>query len=218
MEVRLVVLNGKHAGQKISIRGPKFLIGRAEDCQLRPRSDLISHHHCAILVREKGAVIEDLGSTHGTLVNGQRVEGQRELKSGDKLRVGPLEFEVALEISLKGPKKPKVRSVQEAAARTVEAATSEEELDVTSWLTGEQSESTEAKTGSPGKWSGEDSGSDSASEAGADEPTKEEDEGEKEKKKTKFPPGVWEKSKKKPKAPSSREAAEEALKNFFKRY
>ena len=50
MEVKLVVTNGRHAGREIPIKGPKFFIGRAEDCHLRPGSDLVSRHHCVILV------------------------------------------------------------------------------------------------------------------------------------------------------------------------
>ena len=38
MEVKLVVANGKNVGQEIPVPGPKFLIGRADDCQLRPEA------------------------------------------------------------------------------------------------------------------------------------------------------------------------------------
>lgn len=50
MEAILIVASGKNAGRKIAVRGPKFFIGRAEDCQLRPTSDLVSRHHCVIMV------------------------------------------------------------------------------------------------------------------------------------------------------------------------
>ena len=54
MELRLKVLDGKHAGQEIRIPGPKFLIGRGDDCQLRPKSDSVSRRHCMLQI-EKGA-------------------------------------------------------------------------------------------------------------------------------------------------------------------
>ena len=56
MEVRLKVFVGPNAGKELPVAGPKFLMGRAEDCQLRPRSDLISRHHCVLLI-EDGLVI-----------------------------------------------------------------------------------------------------------------------------------------------------------------
>ena len=59
MEVRLKVLVGKNAGHEIAIVGEKFLIGREEDCHLRPRSDLISRHHCALLIEGTYLVRKD---------------------------------------------------------------------------------------------------------------------------------------------------------------
>jgi len=133
MEVRLKVLVGKSAGQELLIPGPKFFIGRAEDCQLRPRSDLISRHHCALLVEDGFLAIRDFGSKNGTLVNGERVAGERELKAGDKLTVGPLEFEVCILATTAAKKRPKVESIKEAAARTAEG--SDDKIDVSQWLT-----------------------------------------------------------------------------------
>lgn len=100
MEVRLKVLVGPNAGRELPVAGPKFLVGRAEDCQLRPKSDLISRHHCAILIEEALVTVRDFGSKNGTVVNGSRVRGEIELKNGDKLTIGPLEFEVCLRVAV----------------------------------------------------------------------------------------------------------------------
>ena len=107
MDVRLVLQGGKNHGQAIPVRGPKFLIGRAEECQLRPGSDLVSRQHCVILMAEGYVAIRDFGSRNGTHVNGERITGEHELKTGDKVKVGPLEFEVQLSVSVSGKKKPK---------------------------------------------------------------------------------------------------------------
>lgn len=135
MEVRLVIANGKQAGQEIPVKSPKFLIGRNDDCQLRPQSHLVSRRHCAILVEADTAIIEDLGSTNGTLLNDEKLVGRRDLKTGDRIKVGLLELEVRLSVGVGGKSKPKVESIQEAAARTAaQAAASDDDLDVTSWL------------------------------------------------------------------------------------
>jgi predicted component of type VI protein secretion system len=42
-------------------------------------------------------VLRDLGSTNGTLVNGTRVMGERNLVHGDRIQIGPLVFEIAVE-------------------------------------------------------------------------------------------------------------------------
>ena len=120
MEVQLVVAGGSKAGQTIPIQGPKFLIGRADDCHLKPRSELISRYHCAIISEDGYVAIRDLGSKNGVYLNGERVSLESELKNGDKLSVGPLEFAVNLSIGTKIPKKPKVDSIEAAIVRTVE--------------------------------------------------------------------------------------------------
>ena len=121
MDVKLVIVGGANAGQELAIPGPKFFIGRATDCHLRPESDQVSRHHAAILVEEGFVAIRDFGSRNGTFVNGEPVRTERELKNGDQLRLGPLEFEVQLAVEVSGKKKPKVRTMSEAAERTVEA-------------------------------------------------------------------------------------------------
>ncbi len=130
MEVRLKVLAGTNAGKELLIPGPKFFIGRAEDCHLRPRSDLISRHHCVILIEEDYVAIRDFGSKNGTFINSERVTGEMEVKSGDNVKVGPLDFEVSLVVP---KKRSKVDSVAEVAARTAATAAADE-LDISQWL------------------------------------------------------------------------------------
>ena len=91
MIVQLVVATGNRAGQIIPVLGEKFIIGRAEDCHLRPQSELISRYHCAILVGHK-VVVRDLGSKNGVRLNEKKISAEQELHNSDKLTVGPLEF------------------------------------------------------------------------------------------------------------------------------
>ncbi|MBQ7029217.1 MAG: FHA domain-containing protein, partial [Thermoguttaceae bacterium] len=120
MKVALKVVGGTRTGQTVPISIPQFMIGRADDCHLKPRSELISRYHCAILTDDGYVAVRDLGSKNGVYVNGQRVSIEQELKNGDHLVVGPLEFEVVLTVALKGETKPKVSSISEVVSRTVE--------------------------------------------------------------------------------------------------
>ncbi len=120
MKVALKVVGGTRTGQTVPISIPQFMIGRADDCHLKPRSELISRYHCAILTDDGYVAVRDLGSKNGVYVNGQRVSIEQELKNGDQLAIGPLEFEVVLTVALKGETKPKVTSISEVVARTVE--------------------------------------------------------------------------------------------------
>ncbi|MDZ7617633.1 MAG: FHA domain-containing protein, partial [Patescibacteria group bacterium] len=124
----------KHPGQAIPVRGPKFFIGRSEDCQLRPGSPEVSRHHAVLLVEDGFLAVRDFGSRNGTFVNEEPVQGERELKSGDHVRIGPLEFEVQLTVAVGGKKKPKVASIREAAARTAAPAAETGEVDISAWF------------------------------------------------------------------------------------
>jgi predicted component of type VI protein secretion system len=138
MQVSLKVAAGSHAGKEIAIANDRFLIGRSDDCQLRPKSDSISRRHCVIAVREGRVLIQDLKSRNGTYVNEKRLQADRAkiLKAGDKIRVGKLEFEIVIAVSVGGPKKPVVRDLADAADRTVKSAGDSrfEDVDIGSWL------------------------------------------------------------------------------------
>ncbi len=92
----LKVVGGKHAGQVIPLNRRKFLIGREQDCQLRPNSEMVSRHHCVFSVDDFSVRLRDLGSTNGTIVNGERIRRETVLAAGDKIIIGNLEFELAI--------------------------------------------------------------------------------------------------------------------------
>jgi pSer/pThr/pTyr-binding forkhead associated (FHA) protein len=97
MLLRLKVTDGSNAGKEIIIDRAKFLIGRADDCNLRPHSDGVSRRHCVIIKTDKAVGVRDLKSRNGTLVNGDKITGDKRLRNGDTLDVGPLKFEVIIE-------------------------------------------------------------------------------------------------------------------------
>jgi len=144
MEVSLKVTVGKSAGREIPINGPKFYIGRADDCQLRPNSDLISRHHCVLMVEEGFVAVRDFGSKNGTYVNGERVVGECEIKPGDSLKVGPLQFELCFRGGLGGKKRSKVRSIEEAAARTAQNVP-EGDIDISQWVADAEGDGAETR-------------------------------------------------------------------------
>jgi len=137
MHVRLKIMQGSNTGKEVKIPTPKCMIGRGEDCHLRPQSDAISRHHCVIVTTENEVIVRDLKSRNGTFVNDDKVAEEAVLLNGDILRVGPLQFEMVIEQSVAKSKRPKVADIKEAVARTAEGSSvnSTSDLDdVTSWL------------------------------------------------------------------------------------
>lgn len=95
MQTKLIVASGKSAGRAIAIKRSPLLIGRAEDCDVRPLSEDVSRRHCAIHIGPSDAWAEDLGSRNGTFVNGSRITEKTKLNDGDLVRVGALELKVS---------------------------------------------------------------------------------------------------------------------------
>jgi len=92
----LKVISGKQAGSLIPLPAGKFLIGREEDCHLRPNSDTVSRHHCVFTVDDFTVRLRDLGSTNGTMVNGERIRSGVMLNPGDIVSIGKIEFEIQI--------------------------------------------------------------------------------------------------------------------------
>jgi anti-anti-sigma factor len=95
--IRLIIQDGPSTGRPIKIRGPKFVIGRGPDCQLRLGSVTVSRSHAILESRGTRLFLRDLASTNGTLLNGRALRGaEAEVRDGDQIRIGPLSFALAI--------------------------------------------------------------------------------------------------------------------------
>ena len=88
--VKLIVQRGPNAGQVFTLNELFQTIGRAAGCDIHIPDQTLSRQHARIRVTANGCVVEDLASTNGTYVNGQRITGPTLLRSGDTLQLGEL--------------------------------------------------------------------------------------------------------------------------------
>ncbi|MFM8634534.1 MAG: FHA domain-containing protein [Planctomycetia bacterium] len=95
MTTKLVIASGKSAGKTIAIKRDQLLVGRAEECDVRPLSDEVSRRHCAVRIEPDVVWVEDLGSRNGTLVNGTKITEKTKVYDGDLIKVGNLELRVS---------------------------------------------------------------------------------------------------------------------------
>jgi hypothetical protein len=82
--------------QILALRAFPCVVGRHPECDHQLACPVISRRHCAFSVRGGRVWVEDLGSRHGTRLNGQPVEGLRPLHHRDRLELACLPFEVRL--------------------------------------------------------------------------------------------------------------------------
>ncbi len=97
MDVRLVIFTRNGQRRDFPLQKPQTLIGRAVECDLQIPLAIVSRRHCQITLSEKGALLQDVGSSNGTFYNGQRVITDETLKAGDRIRVGPINLTVVID-------------------------------------------------------------------------------------------------------------------------
>lgn len=87
----LLILDGPLAGNRIALTSSTVEAGR-ESTQISLSHDPnASRRHAAFLVTQSGVVVQDLGSTNGTTVNGIRVQ-EMSLRAGDTIGIGSTHF------------------------------------------------------------------------------------------------------------------------------
>ncbi len=78
-------ISGKYQGGEFPIVPDKqIVVGRSSDLDMVLVEDMVSRKHARIAMQQDQIWIEDLGSTNGTFVNGEKIKRAR-LKGGDRV-------------------------------------------------------------------------------------------------------------------------------------
>lgn len=88
---RLEVVHGPPnvLGKIFSLQpGRRNVIGRDATCEVSIPSDRVSRRHCHVEPQQGGWLLEDLGSSNGTLVNQERIQQRRALRGGEYIQAG----------------------------------------------------------------------------------------------------------------------------------
>ena len=90
----LVVTAGTLTGTKITLGEQPILVGRADDSTLVLTDDFASSRHARLTNRGGQWYVEDLGSTNGTYLDQQRVQGPLLINPGQPIRIGQTALEL----------------------------------------------------------------------------------------------------------------------------
>jgi pSer/pThr/pTyr-binding forkhead associated (FHA) protein len=81
-------ISGKYQGGEFPVVPEKqIIVGRSSDLDMVLVEDMVSRKHAKIQMQADQIWIEDLGSTNGTFVNGEKIKRAR-LKEGDRVLIG----------------------------------------------------------------------------------------------------------------------------------
>jgi hypothetical protein len=84
----LKFISGKYQGGEFPVKpGKQIVVGRSSDLDMVLVEDMVSRKHAKITCSDGKILIEDLGSTNGTFVNGEKIK-QARLKEGDRVLIG----------------------------------------------------------------------------------------------------------------------------------
>ncbi len=86
----LIIVQGEEPGRVIPLEKSRITLGRA-DCDVSLKDPELSRQHALISIHGMNARLEDLGSTNGTFVDGERIESA-ELSDRSEFRIGFHEF------------------------------------------------------------------------------------------------------------------------------
>jgi hypothetical protein len=126
----LVVRQGPQAGMSFPIAGNQVIIGREEGMGIVLQDPEASRRHARISWQARQFIIEDMGSTNGTFVNGVQLTAPQRLNAGDSIGIG----QTALVFQLSGiqlgttappPQQASVYNPPEVAPATQEGKTTQ---------------------------------------------------------------------------------------------
>ena len=93
--LRVRSAQGLEAGSVYDL-GEGATLGRGDQADIRLQDSFASSRHARLEPHGDLIVLEDLGSTNGTLLNGEPLRGPQPLHAGDRIRIGDCEFSYEL--------------------------------------------------------------------------------------------------------------------------
>ncbi len=92
----------------------EITIGRQEGNTIRLTERNVSRRHARLMRQNGHVVVEDLGSSNGTRINGERISGQSPIKDGDLIQIGDYDLALQSDTSAQTTLPPRSRATPSA--------------------------------------------------------------------------------------------------------
>ena len=86
------ILTGAHAGESYDLGTREVLLGRHPECHVILKDSTISRRHARFIKKDEAFFVDDLGSQHGTRVNGESIRSQTRLYDQDEVEVSQVKL------------------------------------------------------------------------------------------------------------------------------
>ena len=125
MSRRLIITGGSRQREMVLV--DTLIVGRDPGCDITETNDpLLSRRHAAFTADDKAAMVRDLESRNGILVNGAKAK-QARLNNGDVVQIGHLQVKFVDEVGpftdLPSPDAAATRIGEAAATKVLDSAT-----------------------------------------------------------------------------------------------
>ena len=108
-------ISGKYQGGEFPLPpNTEIIVGRSSDLDMVLVEDMVSRRHAKIMVNADQVTIQDLGSTNGTFVNGERVK-RATLNDGDRVLIGTSIIKLVTADGAMAPSVPPGKKLQDVA-------------------------------------------------------------------------------------------------------
>src|SRR5205814_4119527 len=98
---KLIFRDSDGIDKTLDLGAEPTLIGRASECQVQTQDALVSRRHARI-IWDGGYWIEDLGSSNGVYIAGDRIQQRTPIRPGDEVRCGSLMLKLLPDVPSRG--------------------------------------------------------------------------------------------------------------------
>lgn len=115
---KIVYQDSSHVEHSVELGTDPVLIGRAVECQVQTQDAMVSRRHARIVCEGGSYWIEDLGSSNGVHIGGERIAQRTALRSGEEVRCGSLTLRLLAERAPMPPARIAPQAVEPLSARS----------------------------------------------------------------------------------------------------
>jgi predicted component of type VI protein secretion system len=88
LDYQLTMRSGPTPGKTFPIEGEEMLLGRDLANEIAISDPEVSRRHARFYMQDENVMVEDLGSTNGSFLNGERISSPQQLRAGDVITLG----------------------------------------------------------------------------------------------------------------------------------